>query len=1101
MALLSICLFGPFEARLGGEPLSGFASDKVRALLIYLATESGRPHRREKLAGLLWPDFPERSARTNLRNALANLRKVLEEQARSREREAVPPFLECTRQTVEFAGHQEVWLDTHAFEGLVAVALDRGALEEAVGLVRGDFAEGFTLADAAPFEEWLLLLRESFRRRVAEALERLAGICAQRGDYEAALVHARRWVDLEPWQEDGQRNLMRLLIAVGRRTEALAHYEAHRRLLAEELGVEPAAETQMLFEAIHSGALAPEPGSVSNLPAAPTTFVGRQSELSEIARLLSQPDCRLLTLTGPGGVGKSRLAIEAAGAQARLSTLRYPHGVHFVALASVSDDDLLVPTVASAIGFAFYPREDEDSKQQLLNYLSDKKMLLILDSFDQLTGSSGLLADLLAGAPGLKLLVTSRERLNLRHEWLIAVPGMGYPDVGTVEPLQSYGATELFLQRAAQVDPAFQIANGEIAHLIRICRLVDGLPLGIELSAAWVRMLSCREIADEIERSLDFLSTSMRDLPSRHRSLRAVCDQSWARLTEEERRAFQRLSVFRGGFQLEAAEHVAGAGVPLLSSLLDKSLLRRERCGRYEMHEVLNQYAAEKLGQSPADEVDARHRHCAYYAGFLQHREEALKGAGQLAALGEIDAELQNVRAAWGWSLTRGEVAEITRAAHSLWLFFEMQSLLEEGEQAFARAVDVLEGLVASGPEARVALGLARAFRGRFCGRLYRFDEATDLLEQSQADLRRMGARKELALANSLCFFPGADERFPDAEPLLQESLAIFRGLGDRWGVAFALSRFLWSTRHSQEERRYLDESLAIARELGDRWTVGLCLLQLGDVLQAAGELREAMQRNRESQEVFRELGDRLLEQISLDHIGYLARWLGEYDDARQHHLASLAVSREGGDRLGTAGSLDNLGLVARDLGDYDEAERYLQEGLAIRQQVGNQWAISISLAHLGDVALAQGRYAEARRCYQESLSAGRDLEPQDTVGAARGLAQVLAAQGDYEQARRYLRTALELDTAGDDVYVPQVLQAVVGLAELTMRTGKSTEPAEWAAYVASHLGSPATTRERAEALLDGLASRMSSQAMEMARQRGRDSTLTEVLQSVMGEL
>jgi tetratricopeptide (TPR) repeat protein len=682
---------------------------------------------------------------------------------------------------------------------------------------------------------------------------------------------------------------------------------------------------------------------------------------------------------------------------------------------------------------------------------------------------------------------------------------MRYPGEEPVESLEGYSAIQLFLRRASQVDAGFAVPQEEIPDLIRICRLVEGMPLGIELSAAWVKLLSCREIAVEIERSLDFLTTAMRDVPDRHRSLRAVCDHSWGLLSEAEQRAFQRLSVFRSGFEREAAERVAGASLPLLSALVNKSLVRREGTGRYVVHEVLNQYAAEKLAQAPGEEMEARDRHCAHFVAFLQRREGTLKGAGQLEALEEIGADLQNVRAAWRWAVAQGKVAEIGKAAPSLWLFYEMRNLFEEGERAFAQAVVMLEAKAGQDVDLDVALGMALAFRGRFAGRLYRYKDAAQLLRRSQAILRRLGAQRELALANTLSFYPGAEDSFPDIEQVLEETLAIYRSLGDRWGIAFALTRFLWlvglASARSRDAKG-LQESLAIGREIGDQSIVGLCLFQLGVILQSSGDYREAKQRYLESLAVFRELGDRRLVQMCLDSAGYVARALGEYEEARQVHLESLAISREEGDRLGIAGSLHNLGLVARDLGDYTEAERCFQEGLAIRREVGQQWSISISLEHLGDVALAQGNYGEARRWYQGSLEVRRGNElARQMPEALRGLGEVSSAEGDFEQAQLHFRNALELERAGQVVYISTILKVLFAAAELTMRMGEKEKPVEWLAYVAGHAASTAQTRGRANRLLDDLASQLPPQAMAAARKRYTNRALEEVVQAVLQEL
>jgi predicted ATPase/DNA-binding SARP family transcriptional activator/Tfp pilus assembly protein PilF len=1115
-----VSLLGAPQIEQGGAPAK-IRTRKAIALLAFV-TVTKQVHSREELATLLWPEYDQSRAFANLRRALWELNNTI-----GRE------WLEIDAETVAFRCLPGFWLDVDAFRDHLAECATAGQahghgeseacsaclppLAAAVELYRGSFMAGFTLPDSPGFDEWQFFEREGLRSELAGALQKLVHCCVTQEELEAAIAHARRWLGLDPLQEPAHRELMRLYAWHDQRAAALRQYQECVRLLDEELGVPPEEETTRLHEDIKARrlpsppeksedvVLSPEPRH--NLPHQPIPFIGREGELVEVARLLQDPGCHLLTLVGPGGVGKSRLALEAAAQQLVPAQSAYPHGVCFVSLAPVVAAEAVVPTIAAALGFSFYSREGEDPKQQLLNYLCEKQMLLLLDSFEQLVDSTDLLAEILERAPELKLVVTSRERLNLQQEWVFEVAGMRYPGDEPVESLEGYGAIQLFLRRASQVDAGFAITDEEVPDLIRICRLVEGLPLGIELSAAWVKMLSCREIADQIERSLDFLTTSMRDIPERHQSLRAVCDRSWALLSEWERGVFKRLSVFRGGFGLDAAEEVAGASLPLLAALIDKSLVRRERSGRFGVHEVLHQFAAEKLGGAPGEETETRDRHSACLAGFLQDREGALKGAGQIKALEEIGADLQNVRTAWRWLVAQGKVTEISRAATSLWMFYEMRSLFEEGEQSFARAVAMLENKAGQGREADVALGMALAFQGRFANRRYRFEDAAQRHRRGQALLRRLGARRELALAIGLSFWVGAEEFLLDPEQLLHESLAIFRGLGDRWGIAFATSQFLSFGRFRKgfptvrDAGQILQESLAIGREIGDQWTVGLCLFQLGVVLQESGEYREAKHRYLESLAVHREHGDRQAEQMSLDYAGYVARMLGEYQEARQLHLESLAISREIGNRLGTAGSLENLGLVARDQGDYLGAERYLREALEIRAEVGHQWSIAVSLENLGDVALARGDYDEARRRFQEMLEVAGGDELPAPAEALAGLAEVSSAEGNYQQAALHFREALGQAADEPDENVSCVLKILAGAAQHAVRMGRNQDPAEWLAYVAGHSGSSARVRARAERLLEEVAVQLPPDTMAAARERSRERALSEVVEGVMQAL
>jgi predicted ATPase/predicted Ser/Thr protein kinase len=429
-----------------------------------------------------------------------------------------------------------------------------------------------------------------------------------------------------------------------------------------------------------------------NLPVQLTPFFGREADLAQIADRLQDPACRLLTLVGPGGSGKTRLALEAGAAQVD----NFAHGVFFVSLAPLDSVKAIVPTVAEALGFSFY--EEGEPQQQLLDYLHQKTMLLILDNFEHLLDGAGVVTEVLKTAPDVRILATSRARLNVQGEHLFPIAGMDFPALIPREPKEAaqYSAVKLFLQSARWVQPSFELTADNVNHVTRICRLVEGMPLGILLAAAWVQMLTPAEIAAEIGQGLDFLETDLRDMPERQRSMRAVFDHSWHLLTGREREVFGGLSVFRGGFTRQAAQRVTGASLRELRALVNKSLLQRTPMGRYEVHELLRQYAAGKLDQSPAASEAVRDRHCAYYAAALQEWEADLKGPREQAVLAEIEADSENARAAWNWAVERGHVEYIEQAIEGLCLFYDLRWRYQEGEAACRMAAEKL-GATASG--------------------------------------------------------------------------------------------------------------------------------------------------------------------------------------------------------------------------------------------------------------------------------------------------------------------------------------------------------------------------------------------------------------------
>lgn len=396
-----------------------------------------------------------------------------------------------------------------------------------------------------------------------------------------------------------------------------------------------------------------------------TSFFGRDAEMGDISALIRNPLCRLLTLVGPGGIGKTRLALEAINNQPD----SFPDGLYIAYLQALPSADVLVSTIAETLGFRFEP--DADPQEQLVDYLRHKSLLLVLDNFEHLLDGASLVGNIVALAPALKVLVTSRERLCLQEEWVYEVGGLAYPRNDGEADIETYGAVQLFVNGARRVSPHFRLTGLCKPPVARICRLVGGMPLGIELASAWTRALPCEEIAREIERSLDILESSARNAPPRHRNMRAALEPTWRQLTEEERRVFMKLSVFRGGFTREAAESVAGATFRVLLSLVDKSLLRLDANGRYTIHELLRQYGEEQLGASPQQQEVTLDLHCACYMSLLTRCEQLFVYLGrQKEALAIMKNELENMRLAWRRAVLQERFLEMAHAGEALWSFF-----------------------------------------------------------------------------------------------------------------------------------------------------------------------------------------------------------------------------------------------------------------------------------------------------------------------------------------------------------------------------------------------------------------------------------------------
>jgi len=678
-----------------------------------------------------------------------------------------------------------------------------------------------------------------------------------------------------------------------------------------------------------------------NLPAQTTPFIGRETELDELAHLLHDPQVRLITILGPGGMGKTRLSLEAAARHAA----QWPHGVGFAPLAAAIDPAAIIPALAEALRFEFY--QGGSPKQQLFDFLREKALLIVLDNFEQLVEGADLLADLLEAAPRLKLLVTSRERLALSAETIFPLGGIDIPHNGPEAIPRDHTAVRLFESSARRVWPGYEIGPDDLPHIARICRDVAGMPLGIVLAAAWVDVLSPREIADEIEASLDFLATEMRDIPDRQRSIRAIVEATWARLDEAGQQAFFKLSVFRGGFTRQAAQSITAAasgappgetGVTLrqLMTLANKALLRRDPdTGRYEVHELLRQYAAHQL-EAAGEAAAVRDAHSAYYLEAVAAREEALKGPREVEARDDIEADVENVRAAWLWAVQRGHWQAAGRAMEALTRFFTAQHRRADGRALFQAAVDALES------------GEHPALLG---GALVRLASFTDDLGQSQALIERgLGLLRDVVargeagpelLAGPLMALAvilvqrGEPDR---AQALYEESRALAETHGDRWTLAW-VNRNLgllagWVRGDIAAGEHYMQQALSLFRDIGLQTGIANTLYALAALVHMRGDRAETLRLNQEALEIFRTTRSRMGEAVVLCAMGWQSYMIGDYEQSRRSLEDSLRIRRI----LGDQGRVphENLSFTLQALGDDAAARDHLRAALNILAQARN---------------------------------------------------------------------------------------------------------------------------------------------------------------------
>ncbi len=928
-------LLGSPQITFRGQIVRGFHSRKALLLLCYLAVRAQRLSRTH-LADLFWRDKSEAQGRANLSRALNNLTALF------------PNAFYADRDTLTLDADAFV-SDCGEFESFAAQGTAE-ALQAAAALYRGEFLAEAFLDDCPEFEMWLTGQRARWRQRIVSTLENLIEHYARRDAPAKALSVAARLLDLEPWREEAHREIMRLLAQTGQRSAALQQYETARRVLAEELGVEPDSETTELYRRIRAQEFSPPAPSAPrhNLPTPLTAFIGRETELARITTRLNNPECRLLTLVGTGGIGKTRLALQAA--RELLGSFR--DGVCFVALAplGVGRVEMIVPTIASALELRLTGQIE--LKTQLLASLRDKRTLLLLDNFEHLLDGTELVVDLLRAAPQVKILVTSLEPLDVQPEWLMRVEGLTHPTALPKDDaeLYSYSAAQLFVERVRHTDEHFRLTAEARQDIARICAAVEGLPLAVELAAARTKTLKLDEIARQVAQNSATLTTTMRDFEARHRSLSAVLDWSYQLLPRAEQVLFRRLAVFAGGWTREAAEQVcafeslseradapsesAQALADRLNRLVDHSLVvcrRDQNAARYRMLEPVRQYAWQKLSSAEMDLL--RTRHLAFFLEFAETSAPKLKSPQVGQQLDRLALENMNLRAALTWALTNSHDAEPgLRLAGALWRFWWMRGMAGEG-CAWLKQVLELEPRRPSPARAKAlyAQGHLCYFQGDYASARALHAQSAALAEQLAEHAHHASALNGLG---NVYFMLGD---YDAARQVYAQGLALRRTLGDAWSIANSLHNVAQVARTQgdfESARGTLEECLALNRALGDRRGVAFVLLNLTGCLLEQHDPAAAALAQAECLALFQELDDRWGVAHALEAQGDVLRARGEIRAAAFAYRASAPLFDEMGEKSGLAHTLLGLALAAAE-DDPSRAACLFGATEALRQAIG----------------------------------------------------------------------------------------------------------------------------------------------------------------------
>ena len=999
MTKIEISLLGSWQiAQLAG-PTKKELRRKEQGLLAYLAVESSQTHSRDSLIGLFWPDLPPADARNNLRVALSRLKRNFGDSN----------ILETTRYTIRMNPDSPVWLDVGQFLALIdqteahdhrsvaACQPCQDQLKQAVDLYRGEFLTGFFLEDCLAFEEWLFVWRERLHVQVLKQLDQLVQTGEDNGRYPDAEEYARRAIELDPLQESAHRQLMRALYAQGQRSAALSQFQIGETVLRDELGVEPEAETVRLRQEIQAETLKISTPIMASsqvirhaLPEITTPFVGRERELEQLSQRLTERNYRLITLVGPGGIGKTRLAIQAARAQRDA----FRDGIYFVPLEGVQKASEIPAAIAEVMGITFTANA-MSPQTELFQLLQSKQLLLVIDNLEHvIEEGADFLLTLLRTAPDVVLLVTSRERLNAQMEDLFRLRGLPYPDVFDAGTAVHFAAVRLFADRAHRLSKRFLLNGDTLPHVVRICHLVEGLPLGLELAATWIRDFTAKQIADAIETNLDLLETDLRDMPPRHQSIQAVFDYSWKQLSDAEKQILPLLTLFKGGFSLAAAKTITGASPIILTRLRYKSLLRSEGNGRYSFHELLRQIAAQKLPES-IQSIQANYFR--FYFQLLQEKTPLLKGYGAREASHSLMMEIDNIRQAWQWGIDAQSFADLQISVPSLADFYTYNGLYsegialidnvlqqlpedEEGKRPFfliekARLVSVIEGLAQIQQlidqilTTTTNLTHYQAVRARA---YYYLSEALFVKSiDSKASLnytqQAMALAKQLddieLIAQLFNQLGSLYYRFEQTEEALQEinkALSLYESIGNIKGIAQAYDKLGMTYSESghaikslEIDNKLLDIYLKMGSELeiaNQKYSLAVSLSHLGAYLKANLLLKKAL-------EIFYKYNHEIRFQNSYIILGENTYCLGEDEMSIDYFRQGIQLQEKLQLRSRLCNDLTAFSLPLRRTGSLDEAQQILEK--AIEVSVAPRYKLQAE-AHLACVFLDQGKKEDA---------------------------------------------------------------------------------------------------------------------------------------------
>ena len=1108
---VSITLFGNIQIHRDGISLSNFRHRKSLAVLAYLAA-TGESHSRESLAGLLWGQATDSNALGGLRKALAELRKAL------------GPYLIEENRSVALNLDLPIKIDSIRFEQGIASTIGHKAemlneakstaLREAIDLYTNDFLQGFYVQRAPDFEDWVTLTRERLRLNMLDGLYLLSKDAYRQSDYQTAIHYSRRLLEMEPCHEEAHRQLMSLLALTGQRDLALRQYELCGEILKETYNLPPQPETTNLYERIQQEPAQTTTNTKYQIPQPSTPLIGRQADLDALKNRLTA--CRTLTILGPGGSGKTHLTLELANQLAQMPNSPYPDGILFIPLAALRSIEALPSAIAYQVDFQFH--KESAPIEQLNEYLSSRKMLLILDNFEHLIGPeveqtkteipshAEILIHILQNAPDIKILVTSRVSLNLQEEHIYPLGGIAYPE--RESPSAQYfadsPAVQLFLQNAQRLSPGFKADASNLHEIANICRQVQGLPLGILLAASWSSLLSPAEIATRLakETGINLLETDSIDFPARQRSLGAVMNYSWKLLNPDEQASMAALSIFRGSFSLDDAQQVTGASLRTLRTLVNHSLIQKNQNNRFEIHEFTRQFAQQRL----ENREDIQDKFLDNYTGRFPGWTANIRSSQQLDTIQTLDQEIDNLRAAWDIAFSNQNLDYLDQAIETMGQYYNWRHRYQEGLQIFQELTGYFQS-----PAGREKMESAEKYIHLYAKALTQqgtfsplipaeapIRQSLEILENLQA-AGDTSQKTKLAIAQTsyqLALIISQTGQNAEAVQILETCLEIFNQMDERWYLAkslIILGSLYWDQSKYELSKKHLMQSLPIFNELGDYRGISSTKLWLGMNSIFQGDAKGA-QLIRESAAILKEQGeiDQIINGIELAAVGLMV--VGNYEEAHTLINENVMNDTRYTYRQGTTIEAVFTTLLIH-LGQYNEAAKRAENSVKRTKKNGNPYGVGFSLTTYGWHLLRENKNQQAFDRFQESVEICKSNSLKDVYTWARSsqsfaaarLEDLTTAQQAFEDA---LHTAIEIES-----YIGMVLAITFGLPVITELEG--TELAIEISAACAQIPLIANSTFFSEFIIQpvqALANELPAEIAAAAQTRGRSLTLDEII-------